>query len=218
MSFSYAQGTSLAQDVAALRALDSLVATYLPDVRSHKVIYMYMGIFPSTLRGSTGLINDCIQLAKIARAERIIVKTPVESERIPSMEENLASLEFSHYCTTSPDGVAHLLDEYEMQRIVKEATSIIESTLQAGPDIYQAIPAAFEAGILDVPYCIHPNNAGKTKVGIDERGYLCWLQTGNLPVRSTLQMKSSRSGSRALLHSLFYIRDKYDSRTRRPGD
>lgn len=215
MSFSYAQGTSMVQDVAALRALNALVDTYLPDVRSHIVIYMFMGIFPSTLSGAAGLINECVQLAKIARAARIIVKTPVESERIPTLEENLASIDYSYYCSRFPDRAPVLMDEQETVRIQKDAQAIIESVLNAGPDLFTAIPRAFELGILDVPFCIHPNNAGQTGVGIDERGYLCWMKTGNLQLHSAPRPSGGgKAGSRALMKSLFYIRNKYDGRAR----
>jgi methylaspartate mutase epsilon subunit len=211
MSFSYAQGTSAAQDLAGLLALNSLRQKYLSDVDSHTVFYMYMGIFPQTTQGAKRLMVDSIGTVLAAGAERVIVKTPVESSRIPSIEENVASLEYTQWLLNENSMETSPADEDEYGLIVAEADSIIESVLSLDADIKSAVATAFRLGRLDVPYCIHPNNQGRAKAAIDGRGYLRWISSGGMAIRTNyLDTRRSR-GSDDLKESLHFLRKRYDS-------
>lgn len=212
MSFSYAQGTSSTQDYAALSALQLLIKKYLPEIRYHVVLYSYMGVFPETIRGATRLIRDSVKLAKKASVARIIVKTPLESKRIPTIVENLASLEFVNYCYSENDDQI-LLDLEERNRIFNDSCLLIDTVLNLDKNIGHCLSLAFKKGILDVPYCIHPDNLNKSQVIIDDRGYLRWSSTGDMPLPKSSQINISQSGlmSDHFLKSLHYIRIKYDN-------
>jgi methylaspartate mutase epsilon subunit len=96
VSLSYAQGTHKQQDIAALKVLRNLAGEYLSDVDWHVVMYTYMGVFPATVCGAYQLISDSAKIAAYSHCERLIVKTPAEAHRIPTVTENIASLEMAY--------------------------------------------------------------------------------------------------------------------------
>ena len=95
VSLSYAQQTNRDQDLEALHALRRFASELLPDTDWHIVLYAYMGVYPKSYQGGFDLLADASQLAVMGGASRLIVKTPAEAHRIPSVEENLASLRYS---------------------------------------------------------------------------------------------------------------------------
>jgi len=68
VSLSYAQGTSFAQDLGALRVLRELAQHFLSDIDWHVVLYTYMGLFPRTPTGAIRLIVDSAAWHKKAAA------------------------------------------------------------------------------------------------------------------------------------------------------
>ena len=51
--------------------------------------------------------------------------------------------------------------------------------------IDDALVAAFAQGILDVPFCLHPDNASRSRACLDSDGRLRWLSVGDMPLRAT---------------------------------
>ncbi|MFE1754878.1 hypothetical protein ACFW88_30790 [Streptomyces anandii] len=93
VSLSYAQQTDARQDVEALAALRMLADEWLPPgVDRHLVLYTYMGVFPGSPRGAQLLMDRSAELAVRGGAQRLIVKTPAEAVRLPTVEENVAAL------------------------------------------------------------------------------------------------------------------------------
>jgi methylaspartate mutase epsilon subunit len=79
-------------------------------------------------------------------------------------------------------------------------------------DIGRALLAAFRRGYLDVPYCVHPDNAGRARSYIGPDGRLHWADLGGLPLRGIAEERTSRRITSAdLLADLFHIRRSYDS-------
>jgi len=95
VSLSYAQQTSFAQDVAALRVLRRLGADLLGQTAFHLVLYTYMGVFPRTPEGARDLLRVSVGVAREGGADRLIVKTVAEAHRIPTVEENIEALELA---------------------------------------------------------------------------------------------------------------------------
>jgi methylaspartate mutase epsilon subunit len=95
VSLSYAQGTNSTQDLAALAVLRSLANEYLSEIDWHIVVYTYMGVFPKTTTGANEIIAESARIAKFGKAQRLIVKTPAEAYRIPTISENISSLELA---------------------------------------------------------------------------------------------------------------------------
>jgi methylaspartate mutase epsilon subunit len=207
VSLSYAQQTSAAQDLEAVQALRRLAGELLPDVQWHVVLYAYMGVYPSTAAGSYRLLTTASRLAVEAGAARLLVKTAAEAHRIPTVAQNVAALEHAALSAAT----ATVLPSAPGTGVYEEARAIIEATLELHADLGRALVAAFERGYLDVPYCLHPDNLGRTRSVIDGDGWLRWSDTGNLPVPLDHRCRDSRVlSSKGLLDALSYLARHYD--------
>ncbi|MEU7481166.1 methylaspartate mutase [Lentzea sp. NPDC042327] len=208
ISVSYAQQTNEAQDAEAVAALRALCSMLLPDVDWHVVIYAYMGVFPETEDGARALLGAAAGLASRTGSERIIVKTVAESQRIPSIEENVAALELaSDVAARTPYAPAPL----EGNAVHAEARALVEAVLALNDDLGQAFLTAFATGLLDVPYCLHPDNAGESRSYIDTDGSLRWSRIGRMPLRGIAESRAARGlTSSELLRSLSFVRRSYD--------
>ena len=219
VSLSYAQQTHPEQDAEAVLALRRLAAEWLPDVDSHVVIYAYMGVYPRTNGGATRLLADAARLAVRTGAARLVVKTIVEAYRIPSIADNVDALETAaaaaEECGPATRGTGDTgIGDTGIgdTGIYAEASALIEAVVNLRADIGRALADAFRSGYLDVPYCLHPDNAGRTRSYIDATGRLQWSGIGSLPIRGVV--KPTGSGeltSDGLLASLSYVERKYDN-------
>jgi methylaspartate mutase epsilon subunit len=85
------------------------------------------------------------------------------------------------------------------------------AVLNLHSDLGQALLLAFKQGYLDVPYCLHPDNAGRSRSYIDADGWLRWGEVGSLPLGHLVpRTRSRRITSSGLLDDLSYVRRKYD--------
>ncbi|MFE2043044.1 methylaspartate mutase [Streptomyces sp. NPDC059477] len=214
ISLSYAQQTDPRQDAEAVAALRGLCARLLPDTDWHIVIYAYMGLFPETAPGAYRLLGTAAQLAVASGSERLIVKTVAESRRIPTVTENITALEYAA-------AVAHRTDRAPLDgtrtQTYAEASALIEAVLALDDDLGTALLTAFSEGLLDVPYCLHPDNAGRTRSYIDAGGRLCWADIGKMPLTGIADVRPAQAiTSAGLLDSLSHVRRSYDHRG--PGD
>ncbi|MNV75984.1 Glutamate mutase epsilon subunit [compost metagenome] len=118
-----------------------------------------MGFFPRTLGGFCRITGDALGMIRSTGVQRVIIKTPVESRRIPRVEENIAALEYASYCLHT-DGVLPDVpfDAHEHARILDASRRLIEGTLTRDADLSEAILSAFDSGFLSIPYCLHPDN------------------------------------------------------------
>ncbi|MFC7617372.1 hypothetical protein ACFQV2_32085 [Actinokineospora soli] len=65
--------------------------------------------------------------------------------------------------------------------------------------------------MLDVPYCLHPDNAGLSRSVLDATGSLRWSRVGRMPLpRPAAVPGGSGSPSADLLSALSYVERKYD--------
>jgi methylaspartate mutase epsilon subunit len=213
VSLSYAQGTSSDQDIAAIAVLRKLANAYLSDIDWHVVMYTYMGMFPTTILGSYKLIAESASVASITKCERLIVKTPVEAHRIPTIEENIASLEMASIASQHAIDSIVKFDQEEFEIIYTEANGLIEHVLNLDQNLDLAIIKAFHTGILDVPYCLHKENKNKTRCYINDKNYLKWANHGLLPIKNynNLGTKEIQVSSSSLFKMLGHIRTKYDT-------
>ncbi|MFI8371026.1 methylaspartate mutase [Streptomyces sp. NPDC085466] len=182
VSLSYAQQTHHRQDVEALLALRTLAAEHLAGLDWHVVLYTYMGVFPRTTQGALRLLRDSARLAARTGTERLIVKTPAEAYRIPTIQDNVHALEEAARAAAHHDVTAVADEEFG---VLAQARALVEAVLELHPDTGRALTEAFRRGILDVPYCLHSDNAQRTRSYIDARGSLQWHATGAMPIRAT---------------------------------
>ncbi|MFJ6671317.1 methylaspartate mutase [Actinosynnema sp. NPDC091369] len=207
VSLSYAQQTHPEQDAEAVLALRALAAEHLSDVDWHVVLYTYMGVFPRTRRGASALLERAAELAVRTGAERLIVKTTAEAHRIPTVEENVTALR------TASRAAARTAfgGPVEDTGVLAEARAIVEAVLELAPDLGVALVRAVERGYLDVPYCLHPDNAGRTRAVVDRTGRLRWSRTGSLPLAGVVEPAAGAEiTSTELLRSLSHVERTFD--------
>lgn len=58
----------------------------------------------------------------------------------------------------------------------------MEAVLECGEDLGRSLRTAFARGVLDVPYCLHPDNAGRSRSFVGPDGRLRWSEVGAMPV------------------------------------
>ncbi|HEY1575409.1 MAG TPA: methylaspartate mutase [Pseudonocardiaceae bacterium] len=213
VSLSYAQQTNAEQDEEAVRALCALAAEWLPDVDRHVVIYGYMGVYPETRAGADRLLAASARLAVRAGAARLIVKTTAEACRIPTVDENVAALELAGRVAKTTDRPNQLVDGADSETY-HEARALVEAVLTLDGRLAVALPAAFRRGLLDVPFCLHPDNPGRARSHIAADGRLRWADPGGLPLgRATTVTRHQGITSAGLVAALTHVRRTFD----RPG-
>ncbi|MER6678562.1 methylaspartate mutase [Streptomyces sp. NPDC000983] len=216
ISLSYAQQTDPHQDEEAVRALRALATDLLPGVDWHIVVYTYMGVYPRTPSGARALQDRAVRLAVRAGAQRLIVKTTVEARRIPTVAENVAALESSAHTARTlgpggPGGPGAPDDGDRDTQVYAEARALVEAVLCLGPDIGRGLLTAFGRGWLDVPYCLHPDNAGRSAGFVDERGRLGWSSVGAMPLGHVVTARPAAAlTSSGLLDALHYVETRLD--------
>lgn len=191
----YGQCGNLIQDVAAIRSLNILTREYLDkfgfnDVRVTTVFHQWMGGFPQDEAKAFGVISWGAAAAVLAKATKVIVKTPHEAMGVPTKEANAAGLRATKQL------VSMLKDQdfrsipavvAESEIIMKEMRCILEKVEELGKGDYAVgTVAAFEAGVLDVPFAPSRYNAGKVMPARDNVGAVRFLETGNMPFTQDL--------------------------------
>lgn len=219
VSVSYAQQTDPAQDEEAVRALRRLVEEFVPArVERHVVLYTYMGVFPASARGARLLLEASARLAVRTGAQRLIVKTAAEAHRIPTVEENVRALETAAAAAACcadapPGGRSAAADPDELADpggVYAEARAFVEAVLDLGGDLARSLPAAFRRGYLDVPYCLHPDNAGRSRSVVDRDGRLRWSAVGAMPIKAPDRAARPAATSARLLHALNAVARTFD--------
>lgn len=191
----YGQCGNLIQDVAAIRSLNILTREYLDkfgfnDVRVTTVFHQWMGGFPQDEAKAFGVISWGAAAAVLAKATKVIVKTPHEAMGVPTKEANAAGLRATKQL------VSMLKDQdfrsipavvAESDIIMKEMRCILEKVEELGKGNFAVgTVAAFEAGVLDVPFAPSRYNAGKVMPARDNVGAVRFLETGNMPFTQDL--------------------------------
>lgn len=215
VSLSYAQQTNLDQDLEAVAALRRLAGRYLTRARWHIVVYTFMGLYPLSPGGSLAVLAESVELSVRAGARRLIVKTPAESYRIPTIEENVASLEFAAARARHPldPGTTGTRAAAEPDsEVYREAEALIEAALELDPDAGRALVGAILRGYLDVPFCLHPDNARRSSAVLGPDGRLRWTRAGAMPISLPAADRGSPGiSSGDLLRMLEYKRRRFDT-------
>ena len=186
----YGQCGNLVQDVAAIHALREQVKEYLErfgytDRNVSTVLHQWMGGFPQDEAKAFAVICWGSAAAALAKATKVIVKTPHEAMGVPTMEANAAGLratsQLIHMLADQKMVDDSVLRE-EVDQIKREVRCIIEKTLELGEgDIAVGTVRAFQAGVIDVPFAPSRMNAGKIMPARDHFGAVRMLDCGNLP-------------------------------------
>lgn len=222
LSLSYAQQTHPGQDLEALGALRRLAGERLGGadgaVDWHVVLYTFMGVFPRSAAGAFRLLEESARLAVRGGADRLVVKTPAEAHRIPTVEENVGALEFASAVAADERGRALTRPAPVPGRygVYEEAVLLVDRVLEQAPTVGAALERSFAAGLLDVPYCLHPDNANRARAVVDPWGVLRWADPGRVPLpRRTGSGPEPEArgpvGSRRLLDMLGFNARRFDA-------
>ena len=191
----YGQCGNIVQDVAAIRVLEELTDEYLQkygynDVVVTTVLHQWMGGFPADEAKAFGVISMGSAIAGLAKATKVIVKTPHEAVGIPTMEANAEGLR----CTKQ---VVNMLADQELsgknleeeKEIIRQETrAIVDKCFELGNgDIAVGICRGVESGALDVPFAPCRANAGLMLPARDNDGAVRILNFGNLPFNQDLK-------------------------------
>jgi len=188
VSLGYAEQGNRIQDVAAIRTLARVADRVLQnlghkDVQISTVFHQYMAAFPETQKRSRELIYNSAITAALSGATRVIVKTCVESLRIPTVADNADAINLVR--TGVADAAAVSLDEAkiadECAIIEREVEFILESVIHCGRgSLATGVVHAFHKGFLDVPFSPSIHNRGEVLTARDADGAVRFLSTGQL--------------------------------------
>lgn len=210
VSLSYAQQTHPAQDSEAVLALRRLAAERMPDVDSHVVIYAYMGVYPRTPHGARELLAEAARLAVRTGAARLVVKTAAEAYNIATIADNVCALEAAG-AAAAAERSTPVVGEIDDSGIYAEASALIDAVVDLGPDLGRALMDAYRLGYLDVPYCLHPDNAGRSRSYLDGTGRLQWSNLGSMPIHDVVRPTGSvEFTANGLLAALSYVERRFD--------
>ncbi|HKH48110.1 MAG TPA: methylaspartate mutase subunit E [Thermoanaerobaculia bacterium] len=187
VSLGYAEQGNRAQDIAAIRVMQSVSREVLAglghgDVAVHTVFHQYMAAFPQSEQRAEELIFGSSVTAGLARATRILTKTPAESRKIPTVEDNVRGLLLTRMGIEAargrqvPKGV-----EDEAALLRREVLAIFESLLDCGHgDLDEGVVRGFELGLIDIPFAPSVHNRGEVQTARDVDGAVRYLRTGSL--------------------------------------
>jgi len=196
LTLGYGQCGNLLQDVAALRTLPLLAEEYLeklgyPKVMITTVFHQWMGGFPQDEAKAYGVISWGAATAALAKASKVIVKTPHEALGIPTKEANAAGIRTTKQVLNMlKDQSLPPTDELRLEEkmIMAETRAILDRVLELGEgDIARGTVRAFQAGVIDVPFAPSRYNAGKILPARDSAGAVRLLDFGNLPFTAEIK-------------------------------
>jgi methylaspartate mutase epsilon subunit len=190
ITLGYGQCGNLIQDIAAIRALEQLAEEYMNkhgynDCVLTTVFHQWMGGFPQDEAKAFGVISWGAATAALAKATKVIVKTPHEALGIPTKEANAQGLRTTKQMINMlKDQAFPITTELELEiNIIKaETRCILDKVFELGGGDY-AVGAvrAFEAGVLDVPFAPSKFSLNKILPARDNNGAVRLFDVGNLP-------------------------------------
>jgi methylaspartate mutase epsilon subunit len=189
ISIGYAEQGNRSQDIAAMQANKELNNKYLRyfginDVTIPTVFHQYMAAFPSDFEKSEMLIFNSAVSAQLSKADRMMMKSPVEAHKIPSTKENQLGVKISKrgFLLAKDMDIDHKIVNLEKKMIHKEVDSIISEVLKLGDgDLAKGAIKAFAKGTIDIPFSPSKYNRGEVVCIRDINGAVRYAQFGNLP-------------------------------------
>lgn len=195
ITLGYGQAGNIIQDIAAITSLSELADEYFrregyEDCELTTVFHQWMGGFPEDEAKAFSVIAWGSVVAAFARPEKIIVKSPHEAMGIPTKEANAEGLRATRQ-VVSMLADQRLFDPLAIRKevdvIKREVRCLMDKVLELGRgDVAEGAVAAFQAGVLDVPFAPSIYNQGKVLPMRDNEGFLRIFHKGNLPLDNTV--------------------------------
>ena len=159
------------------------------DVTVTTVLHQWMGGFPQDEAKAFAVISWGSSVAALAKATKVIVKTPHEAVGVPTMEANAQGLR----CTKQ--AISLLADqelkssalELEKAIIKGETCAIVDKTFELGMgDLALGVIRAVKAGVIDIPFAPSRYNFGKMLPARDHEGAVRYLNSARVPLPQEL--------------------------------
>ena len=208
LTLGYGQLGNLVQDVAAITSLRELADEFFEeagysDYRLTTVLHQWMGGFPEDESKAFGVIAWGSAVATLAKATKVIVKTPHEASGIPTKEANLQGLRATRQMVSmlqDQTAVNFAQVQQEKELIKQEVRHLMHKVLELGEgDAAAGTVRAFQAGVLDVPFAPSIHNAGKLLPVRDQEGAVRILDKAKVPMLpEVFEQHRSRIRQRAL--------------------
>ncbi len=211
-AYAISQGT-LAQDIAALLAVQELTEEYLArlgfdDVSVYMTSNHWAAAFPADESAAFGLISVNTVATAMARATLLYVKSIEEGFGVPTAEGNAASVRATRYVLNllagHDFGIGGEEVEFERELNLMQARAILDAALDLGDgDPVQATVKGFAAGVLDEPAAPSRVAHGDILVVRDLHGAVRFLDYGNVPIpeearrmeRERLDLRAAKKGA-----------------------
>jgi methylaspartate mutase epsilon subunit len=153
------------------------------DVQVNTIFHQFMAAFPQIPHRAEELILQSAVTAALSGATRVLIKTPVEAYKIPSLADNLHGLSLVGHGIALARETA--VDERriaaEAEVIRREAQEIFDSVIYCGDgNLAAGIVRAFQKGRLDVPFSPSIYSRGQVMTGRDCEGAVRFLSPGGL--------------------------------------
>ncbi|MCI2426810.1 methylaspartate mutase subunit E [Candidatus Acetothermia bacterium] len=190
ITFGCGQNGHFLQDIASIQTLQEIATDYLaqegfPDVLVTTVFHQWMGGFPPDEARAFAVIAWGAVVAALAKANKIIVKTPHEAVGIPTKEANAQGLRATKQIVEMLK--AQSIEQtkkmdIEKRMIRSEVKQMIDKVLEVGEgDWAKGAVRGFAAGIIDVPFAPSRYTRGTMLPARDSEGAIRFLDFGNLP-------------------------------------
>ncbi|NLR57674.1 methylaspartate mutase subunit E [Chitinophaga polysaccharea] len=189
ISVGYAEQGNREQDIAALTVMEKLTNSYLlkyglRHCQVTTVFHQFMAAFPTDNGKSEQLIRESSVTATCANATKIMTKTPVESIKIPNVNDNVRGVKLTFEGIKKAGDVKysqHTVEE-EMKLLEAEVTGIMNVIEIMGMGhIARGAVKAFQEGILDIPFSPSNYNKGKTITFRSVNGAIRFANPDHLP-------------------------------------
>lgn len=188
VSLGYAEQGHRIQDIAAMRTLATVAADIITnlgykDIQINTVFNQFMAAFPQDPQRAEELITQSAVTAALSGVTRLVIKTPVEAIKIPSLADNVRGLGLAIRGVSM--ATQHWVDEervkIECEVIEREVQAIFDSIVLCGSgSIAEGIVSGFEKGYIDVPFSPSIFNRGEVMTARDAEGAVRFLSIGNM--------------------------------------
>ncbi|MFT7033727.1 MAG: methylaspartate mutase epsilon subunit [Cyclobacteriaceae bacterium] len=195
ISVGYAEQGNRSQDIAAIRVLEESVKKYLKQNNYHNVqvssvYHQFMAAFPSSKKMAEELIFNSTITATMARATKVMVKTDVESFKIPDRYDNARSLQVcingvAAANDSKPDYKAIMKEERILRIEVKQ---IMDAIMELGNgSVLKGAMRGLNEGVIDIPWSPSVYNKNKVITVRDVNGAVRFYDFGNLPFKEEIK-------------------------------
>jgi methylaspartate mutase epsilon subunit len=207
ISVGYAEQGNRPQDIAAIRVMREKTIEILhnlghANVQVNTVFHQYMAAFPTDPKRAEELVLQSAVTAAMSGATRLMVKTPVEAFRIPTVRDNSYAIQLVRQGLHL--GYAQQVNESEVEAecaiLRQEVDQLLEGVVLCGNgSIARGVVRAFALGLLEIPFSPSVYNRGEVVTARDENGAVRFLCAGKLPLsREIIAWHRSRLSSRRI--------------------